>query len=314
LYVYHGGHATFIATFEASVIPEDCNWRNGANPCMTARVSADGTHIAFDSARSLTAFDTAGFTEVYLYDTPAGRLVCASCSPEGVRPDALAHINSQTIVSVFLERETSLSRNLSPDGSRLFFDTSQTLVAGDTNERQDVYEYEQAGTGSCHAAGGCTFLISGGGGSDDSFFLDASASGNDVFIATHQRLTPQDTDGVTDIYDVRVNGGLSQPPMSAPCGVEECRGQLSGGPVFAQPGSATSAGPGNLAPTAPSPSRVLPAPRAKGQTQKLKRAIRACRGKPKRKHKSCEANARRRYALRGGVGQAAAIQGKGGKR
>ena len=42
-------------------------------------------------------------------------------------------------------------------------------------------------------------------------FLDASASGDDVFFATRERLAPTDTDELVDVYDARVDGGFPAP-------------------------------------------------------------------------------------------------------
>ena len=60
-----------------------------------------------------------------------------------------------------------------------------TLSAADENEKSDIYEFEQVGSGSCSeesrafdsASGGCHFLISSGKSEDESYLVDASASG-----------------------------------------------------------------------------------------------------------------------------------------
>jgi GGDEF-like domain len=86
----------------------------------------------------------------------------------------------------------------------------------DQNAKQDVYEFEFAGNGSCStegpsfsaALGGCQDLISSGESSDHVYLDDASPSGNDVFFATRQRLLPSDDDEHFDIYDARVGAAL----------------------------------------------------------------------------------------------------------
>jgi hypothetical protein len=72
------------------------------------------------------------------------------------------------------------AHNLSEDGRRLFFQSRDPLVAQDTNGRQDVYEWEADGEGSCAQAVGCVLPVSDVSGEDDSFFMDASPNGNDV--------------------------------------------------------------------------------------------------------------------------------------
>ena len=82
----------------------------------------------------------------------------------------------------------------SEDGGRLFFQSFDALVPHDSNEHQDVYEYE----------GGHVYPISNVAGGYDSYFLDASLDGRDVFIATAGQLLPEEKDLRIDIYDVPV--------------------------------------------------------------------------------------------------------------
>src|SRR6185437_11579446 len=109
------------------------------------------------------------------------------------------------------------------DNGRLYFNSADSLVEGDTNRRMetipgasegesvttevgvpDVYQYEPQGVGSCATAGGCVSMLSSGTSDRESAFLDASASGNDVFFLTSQSLVPTDVDSVFDAYDARV--------------------------------------------------------------------------------------------------------------
>jgi hypothetical protein len=122
-------------------------------------------------------------------------------------------------------------------------------VPRDTNAKQDVYEWEEPGTGDCTQAspaysppnGGCVSLISSGKSPQDSSFLDASANGEDVFISTSSSLLPQDP-GLIDIYDARVGGGFPQPTQAAPCQGEACQGAAQN-PADITPGSASFVGP-----------------------------------------------------------------------
>jgi hypothetical protein len=167
-----------------------------------------------------------------------------------------------------------LSRNLSADGKRVFFDTPEALVAADTDgdegcpypdfalglSCQDVYEWEAKGSGSCSweaQNGGCIYLISSGRSSDASYFADASASGDDVFFYTRSQLVGRDEDGFRDVYDARVGGGLAaqnQPPPPPPCGGEEsCRAGEGTAPPSGSPATAGFSGPPN-----PKPHRKKP--------------------------------------------------------
>ena len=238
LYVDHNGTTTFIATLSGS---DSSDW----NFQLTSRVTPDGTHVAFDSVQSLTGFDntdanTGGAdTEIFLYDTTAKTLVCASCNPTG---NPIGSSQLDAVEGGLLGGGNQyLQHNLSDDGSRLFFDSSDDLSPRDTNGVQDVYEYEN----------GHDYLISTGTSDSFSTFLDASASGNDVFFVTRDQLVPQDTDGENDLYDARVDGGFPAPSPVPPCTGDGCRSGTTPPPPAPTVATITFSGPSNPTPGAP---------------------------------------------------------------
>ncbi len=273
LYVHDGeGRTTFIATLspddERQVSEEEeevgvvsaHDWSNSV-AARTTRVTPDGRHLVFMSDASLTGYDNIDAItgkpdqEVYSYvydGAGAGRLSCVSCNPGGARPVGASRIPGGTdFGSGGVGEAVYQSRVLSEDGSRVFFDSRDELVPTDTNGEQDVYEYEN----------GWPYLISGGTSGEESSFVDASATGNDVFFITSQALVPGDTDTLVDLYDARVDGGLPPPSTPAsPCGGEGCLPPVSAQPVFGPSASATFAGVGNL--SAP-PAKPAVKPREK---------------------------------------------------
>ncbi len=210
------------------------------------------------------------------------------------------------------------------DNGRVFFNGSDALVPQDVNGNEDAYEYEPVGyTDSegrvqCTASSatfsarsdGCTSLISSGTSPEESGFLDASASGNDVFFLTASRLVPQDLDTARDVYDAHVCSAAAPcftPAASIPpCETgDACKGAPSPQPpIFGSPASATFSGPGNLTAQPPKPS-------ARGLTraQRMARALRACHAKrAARRRRACIRRARALYAkkrARGKAGRAA---------
>jgi len=190
----------------------------------TARVSADGEHLAFLSAAAIPPFDNTDAdtglpdTEVYLYDAAADSLLCVSCNPTGERPAGSASIPGALVNGTTTAYRP---RALSADGRRVFFDSEDSLVGGDTNSRPDVYEWEAFGAGSCTAKPGCVSLVSGGRG-DGGTFLDASADGVDAFFLTGDSLVASDP-GSIDAYDARVGGGLPEPQAPIPCNGDACQ-------------------------------------------------------------------------------------------
>ena len=259
LYVSHDGATSFIATLSGRDYPD---WESG-----NARVTPDGTHLAFESQAPLTGYDStdvntgAADTEVYLYDAGSGALSCVSCNPSGAPPTGSATIGGFETQSLEDVQENRYDpRNLSDDGARVFFTTADALVPQDVNGAQNVYEWERADTGGCQTpgtTGGCVALISTGQSPDDSVFEDASASGDDAFFLTYQQLVAQDGDTAADLYDARVGGGLAtqnaQPP--APCRGAGCRGQTTQPPPAVTAASVTFTGPGNVT-SPPPPAKV----------------------------------------------------------
>lgn len=312
LYVRHLGTTTFVVT----LAPEDNHYSKGVSSVLvgdwraslgdrTASVSPDGRHLVFESERPLTGYDNISLgcvagpcPEVFVYDVTTGRLSCASCDPSGAPPPE--HLsNGKPLSSLPLlpvsSHPTYTQRWMSDDGSRVFFDTGQPLVPQDTNGRLDVYEWEQEGRGSCpeHKPSGCIYLLSGGSSADESYFADASVTGNDVFFTTRGQLVARDHDEKIDLYDARVDGGF--PEVSLACTGTGCQGVPPAPPVFASPPSVTFNGLGNF-PPAPLVKPVVKA-KAKSLTraQKLAKALRACGKKPKKRRAGCGAQARRRY-------------------
>jgi hypothetical protein len=240
------------------------------------RVSPSGRWVAFMSARPLTGYDNRDVSsgvrdeEVFLYDATGnsgeGTLVCASCNPTGARPHGVLDQGERLVDGQSQSRgwlaanipgwTSSLyqSRYLS-DSGRLFFNSSDALVPSDTNGMEDVYEYEPPGLGSCTSqsatfnarSGGCVDLISSGSSKEESAFLDASESGDDVFFLTSAQLAKQDRDTIFDVYDARVGGGLSTPQPPPACEGDACQSPVAA-PNDPTPGSLTYRGPGNPVP------------------------------------------------------------------
>jgi hypothetical protein len=262
LEMWHNGVITKIKALSAadneSLLPYNFNaggdWKPGLANRM-AEVTPDGRGLVFMStARN---FNTFGSVEVYEANT--NRVYCASCGSGGSRGFVpLSYSN------------TYLKRWVSEDGSRVFFDSPDSLVPQDQNGKLDVYEWEQPGTGSCTSSSGCIYLLSGGTSQDESFLADASTSGDDVFVITRAKLLSRDDNEQFDLYDVRAGGSE---PITAPiCTGSGCQGPPGAPPIFSTPASVTFEGIGNFAPAPPvTTSKPVSKPKPKS--------------KPKKKHK-----------------------------
>ena len=327
-----GGTGGFsLATLTARVSP------NGRYLAFMSKEPLTG----YDNVDQSPAAHGARDEEVYLYDSLDARLTCASCDPSGSQPQGVLdheasgegkgllvdrpgtwketegeeHGGTRRAVDHWLaasipgftpvEEGTALyqSRYLSDEG-RLFFDSPDGLVAHDHNGKEDVYEYEPQGLGSCTSEPGCLALISSGESQREAGFLDASASGNDVFFLTDTPLLTSDHDTSYDVYDARVCTETSPcitppPPAAAGCAaLETCRPAsppvsvyqgASGSALLAEAGAPASQ-------TLPSKTSVKPKPLTRAQ--KLARALKQCRAHHRKSHKkrqACERAARKKY-------------------
>jgi hypothetical protein len=177
-------------------------------------------------------------------------------------------------------------RDLLADGS-LFFNSSDALASHSDGGVESVYEYED----------GHVYPISDPAGRYESFFLDATPQGTNVFFATADRLVPQDSSTSVVVYDAREGGGFPLTVAPSPCTTtESCKPPASSQPgIYGPSGTATFSGPGNLAP-APAPAVVKPKRKALTRAKKLAAALKACRkDKSKAKRESCEGSARKKY-------------------
>ena len=312
---------------------------------VTARVSPDGEYLAFMSERPLTGYDNLDANsgvpdeEVYLYDAGSERLVCASCDPTGARPVGVFDSQEADDETRLLVDQPDVwnehwlagsvpgwtpdsatysiyqSRYLS-DSGRLFFDSPDDLVPRASNGKEDVYEFEPAGVGSCTGvtssegvtysapAGGCVGLISSGESSEESAFLDASANGDDVFFVTTSQLVPEDTEDKFAVYDAHVCSAAApcfpQAAAVPPACTDgaSCKAAPTPQPsIFGAPSSQTFSGQGNATPPPVSPTKAAK-PKPLTRAQKLAKALKVCKKKAKKKRAGCEKQARKRFGAK----------------
>jgi hypothetical protein len=299
IFLWHDGKISYIGELEniSRDLSDDVgNVGSVLTFVKQARVSADGRTLLFSATGGngllSPPYDhtSNSYRELYVYRADTEKVSCASCNPSG----APATTNASTAVrtrSGDSSTTTYLNHTLSADGRYVFFSTAEALVPGDSNGKSDAYEY--------NTETGKVSLLSSGKDPADSYFLDASASGDDVFILTREQLSRWDTDLNYDVYDVRVNGGFPEPPAPVTgCSGDGCQGAQTLAPGFDAPSSAAFMGAGNL-PPAPTTS-TKPASRA----SLLARALKVCRKKHARKQrKRCETGVRHRYGQAARVGR-----------
>ncbi len=325
-----------LASLTARVSP------NGRYLAFMSRESLTGYDNRDQSPEAQGARDE----EVYVYDAQQSSLVCASCNPDGEPPQgvldredtgegkgllvdrfgvwqqtqaeeqgapprALDHWLAGSIPGwTPLDPYQALyqSRYLTNQG-RLFFDSPDELVPAAHNGREDVYEYEPQGIGSCEGAPGCVSLISSGDSDHESAFLDASASGEDVFFLTNQQLVAGDHDSSYDVYDAHVCSAQAPCPAAANAPEEPCASLASCQSTYTPPqvpalspsGTASASGQGDTVAPPAFPGTAVKAAHAKKpptRAQLLASALKACKQghrHVRKKRLACERRARKRY-------------------
>jgi hypothetical protein len=255
------------------------------------RMSSDGSVVVFGSSSSLSgAFNSGGFRQIYRYDASSNSLGCVSCAPHGITPTGPAELSGED--SAWEREEASEPppvgvRGISADGSRVFFDTPDPLAPQDKNTGATLEEHDNEGSNVAvyvpqgrdvyEWENGVVYLISTGKSALNSYILDSSENGDDVFFATSEGLAPGDTDGAYDVYDARVpQSGDNPPPAAVPCEGSVCQGPPNVPVPLTPPASATFAGLGN---PASEPASGPPPNKATKKTVKCKRGYVRSKGK-----------------------------------
>jgi len=239
------GKLSFIATLSSENFgrggTDDRQWTGGIG---FANVTPDGNFLVFTSHAALTPDVTrrVGPAQIYRYDAQAEALNRVSIGRRGFNDNGNVGSGEATIVLAAESlNERRANPTLSSDGSRVFFESPNGLTPNalddvETNNRGDlaenVYEWEEDGRGDCVEKDGCVYLISDGrdategpnGTASSVELLGTDSSGEDVFFATADQLTPTDTDSGQDYYDARVGGGFPKASEPSICQGDACKG------------------------------------------------------------------------------------------
>ena len=173
-YMWHNGVVELVTT--------GATGGNGGQTATVVGKSRDGVHAVFTTSESLVAGDTDATVDVY--DHANGVTSLVSTGPTG----------GNGAVSITPTTRESVSH----DGSHVYFTTSESLVADDTDTAVDVYV----------RSGSVTSLVStspSGAPSQNASFVGASGQGSRAFFSTNEQLVAADTDSVVDMYE-RVGG------------------------------------------------------------------------------------------------------------
>jgi Tol biopolymer transport system component len=150
-----------------------------------AGVSADGSRVFFETNERIDTGDTDKSSDVYEWH--AGTVNLVSTGPAGGNGPANATFEASAA-----------------GGSAVFFESSEQLVAADTDSAVDVYE----------RSGGETTLVSTGTANLPASFDKVSADGATVIFSTAESLSAEDGDEAVDVYSR--SGGVTTLISTAP--------------------------------------------------------------------------------------------------
>jgi hypothetical protein len=262
LYVWSGGTPDHVATLLPGDVPPLTNWTtlvlgNGGVGeyglgASAARTTPDGNAFVFEAQASLTSYDNSGHTQIYRFTDVDDRLECVSCSPLTEPAAADARLQEPILTGV-----GTVIHNLSADGRRVFFETSEALVDEDSGAVNDIYQWHENEGGAIELD-----LISSGksvdyapGATGGTFqpkpnvLLSVTPDGEDVVFLSQDVLAPGAGEGgTTAIYDARIGGGFPAPAPPASCVEDGCRSAPAPGPSLLGPQSEFRLGSGNLKP------------------------------------------------------------------
>jgi len=222
----------------------------------SARVSADGRYLLYQTAANVTGYDSGGVQEAYLFDarSTGEPIVCVSCRQDGqpsVEPIGNSPLGDEERQNPFHPRARLVVR----DGQAMVFFTSfDPLAPKASAEDTNLYEW----------AHGQVFLITAeppnlqsalpenGTVKEYIEFAGAGADGSDLYFTTPAALTWEEKEQRIAVYDARINGGFPQPPAPAePCASDvegACQGPSASPSAVGNPSSSTFVGPGNKKP------------------------------------------------------------------
>jgi hypothetical protein len=188
------------------------------------QLTPDGRYFLFETHNRVTPDDTNESLDLYRYDAVTGALARISVGHDGEdengnrggdasvgEPDQPGQTGPDP-ASIAADHVRAISN----DGQDIVFDTARPLQASDENGKKDAYEWHQ----------GQVTLLSTGRSATNTPNAIISPSGRDILLLTDLGLVPWDNDGLTDFYDLRIDGGFPAPPHEPPiCAASEvCHG------------------------------------------------------------------------------------------
>ena len=253
---YPGGRTVFVATLsprDEQLLWHEDKWSN---------ITPDGRFLVLVSRTVLTADDASSAGQVFEYDSQSNTMVRVSIGQNGYNDDGNIHeareepriLSPSYTPEPYLPMKYSDRLTMSGDGSYVFFESPVALVPGALNLVPEVGDSTALAKNVYEYHDGSMYLISDGQDTGAVSLNGTDLSGRDVLISTADPLVAQAAGSTNvDVYDARIDGGISAPPAPEACEGDTCQGLLGAAPVLLSPGSEFQRGGENVAAPAPAP-------------------------------------------------------------
>jgi Tol biopolymer transport system component len=195
-------HLTLLSCLLVTLLPA---LAHAAVPPQFEDASINGGIVFFTTSEPLVPGDKDGRIDIYerSYETPAGEYVTRELSngPAGGN-DAV----------------DALFEAISEDGSEVFFQTTEPLVAADTDRSNDVY-VRKLGAGSPELV---TVDETDQNGAADASYVGSTPDGEELFFVTAESATSEDQDSADDIYERDLATGKTHLVSAPASGCASC--------------------------------------------------------------------------------------------
>src|SRR5262249_1812823 len=153
-------------------------------------VVPSGERLFFATTEKLAAGDNDSALDVYMRNLASGKTVLVS---RGDPSCAGSNCGNGSQPAIF--------EAASEDGEKVFFTSTEGLVAGDEDGKLDIYERDIAGeaTKLVSVSGACPALLEGQ--NCDPTFGGISSDGSHAFFESNERISEADEDSSQDVYD-----------------------------------------------------------------------------------------------------------------
>lgn len=205
--VYERSYDTGVGAYVTREVSLGPTGGNDAYPAQFEGSSADGTRVFFSTEERLVAGDTDRSGDVYMRDLETGATTLVTQGGSECTPGC----GNGAFGATFADANES--------GDRVFFETKERLVAGDSDKTSDLYvrdlqgeETELVSVGESACLPGC------GNGEFDVSRRGISADGSYAYFTTAETLSPADGDSALDVYSRDLETGVTSLVSQGGCG------------------------------------------------------------------------------------------------